>query len=137
MNFGGEYLVEGDIQKSDTKNIPKFDILTVGFPCQTFSSVGLLGGFNDPRGNSFFETAMVINKVKPRVVFLKNVANLVKHNDGNTFEVILKTLENLCYYTVYKVMDTKEYGSIPHNETEYILLLLNIRRISINSNSKK
>ena len=77
LNFGDSYLVEGDIQKIDTKSIPKFDILTAGFPCQAFSSVGLLQGFDDPRGNLFFETARVINKIKPRVVFLENVANLV------------------------------------------------------------
>ena len=56
LNFGDSYLVEGDIQKIDTKSIPKFDILTAGFPCQAFSSVGLLQGFDDPRGNLFFET---------------------------------------------------------------------------------
>lgn len=71
LNFGDEYLIEGDIQKLDTKDIPKFDILTAGFPCQSFSSVGLLEGFSDPRGNLFFETVRVINKIKPRVVFLK------------------------------------------------------------------
>ena len=54
LNFGDDYLVENDIQNIRTNDIPKFDILTAGFPCQTFSSVGLLQGFNDPRGNLFF-----------------------------------------------------------------------------------
>ena len=122
LNFGDEYLVEGDIQKLDTKNIPKFDILTAGFPCQAFSSVGLLEGFNDPRGNLFFETARVINKIKPRVVFLENVANLVKHDEGRTFDVILKTLGDLGYYTVYKVMNAKEYGNIPQQRNSALML---------------
>lgn len=113
LNFGDEYLVEGDIQIIDTKDVPMFEILTAGFPCQTFSSVGLLQGFNDPRGNLFFETARVINTVKPKVVFLENVANLVKHDDGKTFEVILRTLEDLGYHTIFKTMNAKEYGNIP------------------------
>ena len=122
LNFGDEYLVEGDIQKLDTKDIPKFDILTAGFPCQAFSSVGLLEGFNDPRGNLFFETARVINKIKPRVVFLENVANLVKHDEGRTFDVILKTLGDLGYYTVYKVMNAKEYGNIPQQRNRIYIV---------------
>lgn len=68
--------------------------------------------FNDPRGNLLFEIARAIHKVKPRVVFLENVANLVKNDDGKTFEVILKTLEDIGYHTVYKVMNAKEYGNI-------------------------
>ena len=122
LNFGDEYLVEGDIQDIDAKSIPKFDILTAGFPCQTFSSVGLLQGFNDPRGNLFFETARVINAVKPRVVFLENVANLEKHDDGRTFEVIKKTLEELKYHVVYQVMNAKEYGNIPQQRNRIYIV---------------
>lgn len=122
LNFGDGYLVEGDIQKIDTKNIPKFDILTAGFPCQTFSSVGLLQGFDDPRGNLFFETARVIKAVKPRVVFLENVANLVKHDDGRTFEVIRKTLEELGYHVVYSIMNAKEYGNIPQQRNRIYIV---------------
>lgn len=55
LNFGEDYLVEGDIKDISTKSIPKFDILTAGFPCQAFSSVGLLQGFDDPRGNLFLK----------------------------------------------------------------------------------
>ena len=128
LNFGDEYLIEGDIQKLDTKDIPKFDILTAGFPCQAFSSVGLLEGFNDPRGNLFFETARVINKIKPRVVFLENVANLVKHDEGRTFDVILKTLEDLGYYTVYKVMNAKEYGNIPQQRNRIYIVAFKYKK---------
>lgn len=128
LNFGNEYLVEGDIQKISTKDIPKFDILTAGFPCQTFSSVGLLQGFNDPRGNLFFETARVINAINPKVVFLENVANLIKHDDGKTFEVILKTLEDLGYYVVYKVMNAKEYGNIPQQRNRIYIVAFQYKK---------
>lgn len=128
MNFGDEYLIEEDIQKINTKDIPKFDILTAGFPCQAFSSVGLLQGFNDPRGNLFFETARVIHAIKPKVVFLENVANLVKHDDGRTFEVILKTLEDLGYYTAYKVMNAKEYGNIPQQRNRIYIVAFKYRK---------
>lgn len=126
LNFGSTYLVEGNIQKIDAKSIPKFDILTAGFPCQAFSSVGLLGGFDDPRGNLFFETARVIDVVKPKVVFLENVANLVKHDNGKTFTIILRTLSDLGYHSVYKIMNAKEYGDIPQQRNRiYIVAFKN------------
>ena len=128
MNFGDEYLIEGDIRKIDANSIPKFDILTAGFPCQTFSLVGLLQGFNDPRGNLFFETARVIISIKPRVVFLEYVANLVKHDEGRTFEVILNTLESLGYHTVYKVMNAKEYGNIPQQRNRIYIVAFKFKK---------
>lgn len=128
LNFGDSYLVEGDIQKIDTKDIPKFDILTAGFPCQAFSSVGLLQGFDDPRGNLFFETARVINAIKPRVVFLENVANLVKHDEGRTFEVIIKTLNNLGYHVVWQVMNAKEYGNLPQQRNRIYIVAFKYKK---------
>ena len=128
MNFGSDFLIEEDIQKIQAIDIPKFDILTAGFPCQTFSSVGLLQGFNDPRGNLFFETARVINATKPKVVFLENVANLVKHDDGKTFQVILKTLEDLGYYAVYKIMNAKEYGNIPQQRNRIYIVAFKYKK---------
>ena len=128
LNFGDSYLVEGDIQKIDTKDIPKFDILTAGFPCQAFSSVGLLQGFDDPRGNLFFETARVINAVKPRVVFLENVANLVKHDEGRTFDVIIKTLNNLGYHIVWQVMNAKEYGDLPQQRNRIYIVAFKYKK---------
>lgn len=129
LNFGDDYLLEGDIQKIDVKSIPKFDILTAGFPCQTFSSVGLLQGFNDPRGNLFFETARVINRVKPKVVFLENVANLVKHDDGRIFEIICKTLEELKYHVTWQVMNAKEYGGVPQQRNRIYIVAFRNKKI--------
>ena len=128
LNFGCKYLVEADIQSIDTTDIPKFDILTAGFPCQAFSSVGLLEGFNDPRGNLFFETARVINAINPKVVFLENVANLVKHDNGKTFQVILHTLDDLGYKTTYKVMNAKEYGNIPQQRNRIYIVAFKHRK---------
>ncbi len=128
LNFGDGYLVEGDIQKIDTKTIPKFDILTAGFPCQAFSSVGLLQGFDDPRGNLFFETARVIKAIKPRVVFLENVANLVKHDEGRTFEIIIKTLNELGYHVVWQVMNAKEYGNLPQQRNRIYIVAFKYKK---------
>ena len=128
LNFGDSYLIGGDIQKIDANTIPKFDILTAGFPCQTFSSVGLLQGFDDPRGNLFFETARVINSVKPRIVFLENVANLLKHDDGRTFEVIKKTLEDLNYHVTYQVMNAKQYGNIPQQRNRIYIVAFKYKK---------
>lgn len=110
LNFGDEYLVEGDIQEVDTADIPDFDVLIAGFPCQAFSSVGLQKGFEDPRGNLFFETARVIAAKQPQAVFFENVSNLVKHDSGNTFATILSTMEELEYHVTYKIMNASDYG---------------------------
>ena len=126
LNFGNDYLVEGDIQEIKTQDIPSFDILTAGFPCQAFSSVGLLGGFDDPRGNLFFETARVAKAIQPRVIFLENVANLVKHDEGNTFKVIIQTLNELNYFVTWQVMNAKEYGDLPQQRNRiYIVAFKN------------
>ena len=126
LNFGDTYLVEGDIQQIDLNSIPKMEILTAGFPCQAFSSVGLQKGFEDPRGNLFFETARVIDHIKPRVVFFENVANLLKHDDGKTIEIIKNTLLELGYHGTYKIMNAKLYGNIPQQRNRiYILAFKN------------
>ena len=132
LNFGDDYLVEGDIQKINATDIPKFDILTAGFPCQSFSSVGLLKGFNDPRGNLFFETARVINAVKPKVVFFENVANLLKHDDGKTFDIICKTLESLQYNFKFKVMNAKEYGNLPQQRNRIYIVAFKDEKVMQN-----
>lgn len=128
LNFGDSYLVEGDIQDIKGKDIPKMDILTAGFPCQAFSSVGLKEGFADHRGNLFFETARVINEKKPRAVLLENVANLVKHDEGKTFQVIKDTLEALKYHVTYKVMNAKEYGDIPQQRNRIYIVAFKYKK---------
>ena len=124
MNFGDEALVEGDIQEINTDDIPGFDVLVAGFPCQAFSSVGLQKGFEDPRGNLFFETARVIAAKKPKVVFFENVANLVKHDNGNTFNTIFSTMAELGYFVRYKVMNASDYGIPQQRNRIYMVAFL-------------
>lgn len=128
LNFGEKYLVEDDIKNISTKYIPKFDILTAGFPCQAFSSVGLLQGFDDPRGNLFFEIIRIAKDIKPRVVFLENVANLLKHDDGNTFKVIQSMLKELGYTVLFQVMNAKEYGNLPQQRNRIYIVAFRFKK---------
>jgi len=121
-NFGDKYLVEGDIEQIDAKNVTDFDILTAGFPCQAFSIAGYRKGFGDSRGNLFFQIIRFLKEKKPEVVFLENVKNLISHNKGNTFRVIKETLLETGYYLKYRVLNTAQYGNIPQNrERIYIV----------------
>ena len=112
-NFDGSNLVEGDIRDISADDIPEFDVLTAGFPCQPFSIAGKQKGFNDKRGNLFFEIARIIDAKRPKVVFLENVANLMEHDDGKTFLVIFSSLAQFGYTVYYKVMASNEYGNLP------------------------
>lgn len=108
----------GDITKESVKNyIPKeFDILCAGFPCQAFSIAGLRKGFSDTRGTLFFDLEQIIEKHKPKVVFLENVKNLVSHDKGKTFKVILEILEEKLGYRVFhKVLNTMTHANVPQN----------------------
>lgn len=86
-----------DITKIDEKKIPKFDVLCAGFPCQPFSKGGFQNGFEDTRGTLFFDICRIINYHKPKYVLLENVSNLVSHDNGKTYKVICKKLEELGY----------------------------------------
>lgn len=112
-NFGSEYLIEGDIRKVDMQQLPKADVLAAGFPCQSFSVAGLKKGFNDTRGQLFFEVIRAIEAIHPPVVFLENVENLMEHDDGRTFQVIYTSLVELGYILRYQPMATHEYANIP------------------------
>lgn len=112
-NFDGSNLVEGDIRDISADYIPDFDVLTAGFPCQPFSIASKQKGFNDKRGNLFFEIARIIDAKRPKVVFLENVANLMEHDDGETFLVIFSSLAQFGYTIYYKVMASNEYGNLP------------------------
>ena len=82
----------------------EYDVLLAGFPCQAFSKVGLRKGFRDvTKGTIFFDIAEIIDRTIPKVVFLENVENLVSHNKGETFRIILNTLENELNYHVIGV----------------------------------
>ena len=112
-NFGDEYLIEANIKKINKSNIPKFDILTAGFPCQPFSVAGPHKGFDDSRGNLFFQIVDVAKLVKPSVIFLENVANLIDHDNGRTFITIFNALSEIGYVLRYKNLPANEYGNLP------------------------
>lgn len=97
-NFGE--IPYGDITKESIKSsIPNnFDVLCAGFPCQPFSKGGNRNGFEDTRGTLFFDICEIVKKNNPKYLFLENVSNLVTHDNGNTYQVILKNLDELGYY---------------------------------------
>jgi DNA (cytosine-5)-methyltransferase 1 len=118
-------LIQDDIKNIHVRDIPDFDVMIGGFPCQAFSVAGHRKGFNDERGSLFFELARIFNAKKPKVIFLENVKNLVGHDNGNTFRVILQQLENAGYHVKDKVLNACEYGNLPQNrERIYIVAFL-------------
>ncbi len=116
-------LTLGDIWSFDPLELPEYDILLGGFPCQPFSVTGLRKGFADERGNLFFAIANIIEKTQPKAFLLENVKGLISHDGGNTLKVILDILENkLGYNTYWKVLNSKTYGNVPQNrERIYIV----------------
>lgn len=120
-NFNNELIIN-DIHDVDPLETPDVDVLLAGFPCQAFSVAGYRKGFEDERGDLFFETLRFIREKKPQVVFLENVKNLVGHDNGNTFKVIREALEFHGYYIKYQVLNAKDFGNIPQNrERIYIV----------------
>lgn len=112
---------QGDITLIDEKLIPKHDILCGGFPCQAFSISGKQKGFEDTRGTLFFDIARIISYHKPKIVFLENVKNLTKHDNGATFRTILSTLDNLGYNVFSKVLNSSNFGLPQNRERIYIV----------------
>ena len=116
-------LVVGDIKDFSTSFLPQdLGVLAGGFPCQPFSVAGLRKGFDDDRGNVYWEIERLIRDRRPRVVFLENVKNLISHDKGNTFRTIEDSLSNLGYFVTYDVLNATEYGNVPQNrERIYIV----------------
>lgn len=121
-NFGNSYLIQGDIRRISVNNIPDFDVLTAGFPCQPFSIAGRQRGFQDRRGNLFFEIVRIIDKKRPRFVFLENVPNLLNHDDGKTFLVVGTTLLQFGYFVKYALLSANEYGNIPQTRNRIYIV---------------
>lgn len=121
-NFGNEHLVEKDIRKVDADEIPDFDLLAAGFPCQPFSIMGFRKGFRDPRGSLFFEITRIAEAKKPKVIFLENVANLLEHDDGKSFLTVYNALAPQGYVFRYQVMDAIEYSNIPQYRTRIFIV---------------
>ena len=109
--------VAGDITRIDSSEIPDFDVLLAGFPCQAFSSAGKRQGFLDTRGTMFFEVERILKEKRPKAFILENVEGLVKHDllnktdeMGQTLIIILQSLKNLGYSVSWKVFDASNFG---------------------------
>ncbi len=119
VNFGEE--PQGDITKINAKDIPDFDILLGGFPCQPFSQAGLKKGFSDTRGTLFFEIERIIQEKKPKAFLLENVKQLRGHDKGRTLKVILKHIDALNYYVKAEVLRAADFGVPQNRERVYIV----------------
>lgn len=123
LNSRDVKLTVGDIKKIKSEDLPDFEVLLAGFPCQPFSIAGLRRGFSDTdRGNMFFEIERIIRDKKPKAFLLENVKNLKTHDSGNTYSVIKRRLKGLGYHVCDKVLNSAEYGNVPQNrERIYIV----------------
>ncbi len=111
----------GDITKINETELPDFDLLVGGFPCQSFSIAGKRGGFEDTRGTLFFEIARILAKKQPRLVLLENVKGLLSHDGGKTFLTIIQTLDELGYDLQWQVLNSKNFG-VPQNRERVFIV---------------
>lgn len=119
-NFGER--PAGDITKINAADIPDFDILLGGFPCQAFSIIGKKEGFaNETCGTLFFDIERILKEKRPAAFMLENVRNLVAHDNGNTFKVIREHLEALGYHIHAKVLNALDYG-VPQKRERIIIV---------------
>jgi DNA (cytosine-5)-methyltransferase 1 len=109
-HFGGHNNY-GDATKINENELPEFDCLVGGFPCQPFSVSGKRGGFEDTRGTLFFDIVRILRAKRPKVFVLENVKGLLSHDGGRTFGVIIKTLDELRYDVQWQVLNCKHHGT--------------------------
>ena len=124
--YGKDEVVNGDITQIDVVDIPDFDVLLAGFPCQPFSSAGVRKGFKDTRGTMFFEIERILKgKIEsghPAMGFLlENVEGLINHDGGDTLKIIIDHLEALGYKVSYKLLDSKFFGLPQSRKRVYIV----------------
>lgn len=120
-NFPSTILIEDDVRNINPCALSDIDVLVAGFPCQPFSVMGYRRGFNDPRGNLFFEIARFIDVKRPKVVFLENVKNIMEHDNGKTFLVIYNALAQFGYSVKYKVINATDVN-IPQNRARIFIV---------------
>ena len=106
--------------KRAMRNLPRYEILSGGFPCQTFSMMGSQEGFEEERGQMFFRIMDMINNRHPRYILLENVKNLMKHDGGNTIAVIRRELENAGYIVKMDVFNSNDFG-LPQKRNRVII----------------
>lgn len=129
-NFGDDHEINGDITKIEAADVPDHDVLLAGFPCQPFSiagvskknSLGRAHGFAcETQGTLFFDVARILERKRPKAFLLENVKNLVSHDKGRTFDVIMRTLRDELGYTVQaKVIDAKRF--VPQHRERIVIV---------------
>jgi DNA (cytosine-5)-methyltransferase 1 len=111
----------GDITKIVAEDLPDFDLLVGGFPCQAFSIAGKRGGFEDTRGTMFFELARILRAKQPRLCVFENVKGLLSHDGGKSFATIIQTLDELGYDCEWQVLNSKNHG-VPQNRERVFII---------------
>ena len=119
-NFKESYKIQ-DVRNIRPKEIPDFDILCAGFPCQAFSIAGKRRGFKDPRGSLFFEITRILECKRPKIIFLENVKSLLNHKKGKTFKEIIKKLWELGYNCEWMVLNSKDFKTPQNRERVFIV----------------
>jgi DNA (cytosine-5)-methyltransferase 1 len=119
-NFGE--IPHGDITKIHEPDIPKFDVLLAGFPCQPFSTIGKRQGFDHPtQGTLFHDVVRIMRHHRNKAFLLENVAGLKSHDGGRTLAIIEDALTELGYKFDYKVLDAANFGVPQHRDRIYIV----------------
>lgn len=111
----------GDATKINPRDLPDFDLLVGGFPCQAFSIAGKRKGFDDTRGTLFFDIARILAEKRPRLVVLENVKGLLSHEGGKTFQTIIGVLTDLGYFVEWQVLNSKNFG-VPQNRERVFII---------------
>lgn len=119
-NFG-ENIEACDITKVDVKDLPDFDYLLAGIPCQAFSFAGKRRGFDDTRGTLFFDVERILKHKKPKGFLIENVEGLVEHDSGRTFKVMYEHLTDLGYSVSYRVLSGTQFGLAQNRKRIYIV----------------
>lgn len=111
----------GDATTIAPERLPDFDLLVGGFPCQAFSVAGKRLGFNETRGTLFFDVARILKHKRPQHLVLENVKGLLSHDNGKTFQTILRVLTDLGYHVEWQVLNSKDFGVPQNRERTYIV----------------
>lgn len=120
-NHFPKHINYGDITKIIADDLPDFDLICGGFPCQSFSIAGKRRGFEDTRGTLFFEIARIVRAKRPRYIFLENVKGLLSHDEGYTFSRIISAIDELGYDCQWEVLNSKNFG-VPQNRERVFII---------------
>ena len=118
-NFGHEPEFR-DARDIDPTKLPEFQCLCAGFPCQSFSLAGARRGFEDTRGTLFFEIVRIAREKQPSLLFLENVKGLLSHDKGQTFKIMLQTLDELGYDCEWQLVNSKYF--VPQNRERIFII---------------